>query len=161
MAYRKRFDGWASYGDTVYTSVSPFTVLENATSTLPNNAGTVINSHLPVGTASFYNSGTSKITPTRSGDYNIITVRFNAECSHIDTAMDFGIDIGGSQGVIFKDVKVFPKGNGVTHPFSFVCPGYSLDTFIANGGLVKITAVNGDIDIYDIEYQIARVSSIV
>jgi hypothetical protein len=73
--------------------------------------------------------------------------------------MDFGIDLGGAIGLAFRSTIAFPRGSGVAHPFSFVCPCYSLDTFVANGGKVQIDAFTGDVDIYNIEYQIARVFS--
>lgn len=156
LATKPANTGWANYLDTQYTAINPFTVLDGVTSTLPNNAGTVIDDYLPNGVSQFYNSGTQKITPGAVGDYNVITVRFNAESSTNTAYLEFGIDIGGTQGVIFRDIKVFPKGAGVEHPFAFVCPGFSLDTFLANGGSVKISALNGDVDIYGINYHFAR-----
>jgi len=35
-------------------------------------------------------------------------------------------------------------------------PCYSLDTFVANGGIPKITSIVGITSIYDIEFQISR-----
>jgi hypothetical protein len=151
--------GWVSYRDTAYTSGSPFTIVSGATSYLPNNAGNVIDRYIQTDTASLYDAVNGKITPRNVGDYQIITVRFLATCTNPNTSMDFGVDLGGSIGVAFRDSKQFPKGSGTEHPFSFVCPCYSLDTFIANGGKPQITAFSGDIDIYNIEYQIARVFS--
>jgi hypothetical protein len=151
--------GWASYRDTAYTSGAPFTIAAGATAYLPNNAGTVLDRYIQNDTASLYDSVNGIITPRNVGDYQIVTVRFLATCTNPNTAMDFGIDLGGTIGVAFRDSKPFPKGSGTEHPFSFVCPCYSLDTFIANGGKPQITAVNGGVDIYNIEYQIARVFS--
>ena len=149
--------GWAVYTDTVYTSGSPFTVNTGATDTLPNNAGTIINNQIPTGVTSFYNPATLKITPQNDGDYYVSTIRFKAQTTAPTSGyMDFGIDIGGALGVQFRETKVFAKGAGIEHSFSIVVPMFTAVTFIANGGLVKITAGNGNITIYDITYQIDR-----
>lgn len=154
----KKATGWASYRDTVYTGGSPFTIGNGVTSAIPNNAGTVINNQLPLGVTSFYNSGTGKITPELVGDYYITTIRLKATTTAtLGGHADFGIDIGGSLGVIFKETVIFAKGVGVEHNFAFVCPGYTAATFVANGGIPKLTALGGgDVKIYDIEFQIDR-----
>lgn len=151
--------GWAQYSDTEHTSVDPFDITDGQFVTLPNNAGSKIETYLPAGVTSLYNSTTQRITPNKIGDYNTITVRFKAVASTSTTNLDFGIDIGGAQGVIFGDVKVFPKGAGVEHSFSISCPGFSLATFVANGGAVKLGATGGDIEVYNIEFQIVRIHS--
>lgn len=150
--------GWASYTDTVYTSSSPFTINSGVTSTLPNNAGTVINTQLPSGVSSFYNSATSKFTPSNDGDYYTVTVRFKAQTTAPTAGyLDFGIDIGGALGVQFKETKIFAKGAGIEHNFSIVVPCYTGSTFIANGGLMKLTSGNGNMTVYDINFQFDRV----
>jgi hypothetical protein len=151
--------GWASYRDTAYTSGAPFTITAGTSAYLPNNAGTVLDRYIQTDTPSLYNAGTGLITPRNVGDYQVITVRFLATCTNPNTAMDFGIDLGAPIGVAFRATTPFPRGTGVEHPFSFVCPCYSLDTFVANGGKVQISAFTGDVSIYNIEYQIARVFS--
>jgi hypothetical protein len=151
--------GWASYRDTVYTSGAPFAISSGTSAYLPNNAGTVLDRYIQTDAASLYNATLGTITPRNVGDYQIITVRFLAKCNNPNTSMDFGVDLGGAIGLAFRDTRVFPKGAGVEHAFSFACPCYSLDTFVSNGGKVQVSAVGGSIDVYNIEYQIARVFS--
>lgn len=153
----QKYTGWAQYADTQYSDSTPLVIVDGQTVTLPNNAGSKIEQYLPEGVTAFYDAQTLKITPKAAGDYNIITIRFRASATTSSAHMDFGIDIGGSQGVIFRDVKVFPKGAGVEHSFAFSCPGFSLNTFVTNGGQVKIGVTGGDIEVYGIEFQIARV----
>jgi hypothetical protein len=150
--------GWASYKDTFYTLASPFTILDTVTSAIPNNAGTIINNQLPLGVTSFYDSGTGKITPELVGDYYVTTIRLKASTTAtLGGHADFGIDVGGALGVIFKETVIFAKGANVEHNFAFVCPGYTAATFVANGGIPKLTALGGgDVKIYDIEFQIDR-----
>lgn len=148
--------GWAQYADTDYTSESPFSANDGVEVALPNNAGTGITDFLPTGVAALYDPILQRITPKAIGDYQTITVRFKARASVASSYLDFGIDIGGSQGVIFRETKVFAKGADVEHSFAFVVPGYSLNSFVTNGGQVKVTPGGGDVELYGIEYQIVR-----
>lgn len=147
--------GWAQYLDTEYTLASPFVVADGVTTTLPNNAGNNITDYLPRGEV-LYDPALQKLTPAAIGDYNAITIRFDAGASSTSTYLEFGIDTGNPAGPIFRDIKVFPKGAGVEHPFTFTCLGFSLNNFTNNGGIVKITAVGGDVEIHDINYHFAR-----
>lgn len=49
----------------------------------------------------------------------------------------------------------FPKGVGIEQKISFSHAGYTLDTWEANGGVVKIRT-DGAADVYDISYIITR-----
>lgn len=150
--------GWASYRGTAYTFASPFTILDGVTSAIPNNAGNVINNQLPSGVTSFYDSASGKITPELVGDYYIHTIRLKASTTAVMGGhADFGIDIGGALGIVFKETVIFAKGANIEHNFAFVCPGYAIETFIANGGIPKLTALGGgDVKVYDVEFQINR-----
>jgi hypothetical protein len=117
----------------------------------------VINQYLPLGVASFYDG--TKITPDTIGDYLIVTIRLVASCTKSNGYGVISIDIGGAQGQIFPHLLVFPKGAGTFHPFDIPIPCYTLDTFKANGGAVKLEAQLGDISLASISYQIARVST--
>lgn len=152
--------GWASYKDTSKTSGAPQVITPaGGYAALINNAGITIDTYKPADTAAFYDVATGKMTPTRLGDYRILTVRFSATCTHPDTLMEFGLDIGGSIGIISKDFRIFPKGAGVQHDVTFVSPVYALDTYLANGSIAKLMVLNGDVNIWNVEYQIARVFS--
>lgn len=149
--------GWASYKDTVYNSGSPFSVTEGDTENLLNNAGTIIDTYLPIGVTSLYNELTGHITPENIGDYYVLTVRFKAKNSEATGGYaDIGLDLGGAIGLQFLESIIFIKGAGVEQNFSIAFPFYSLDTFVLNGARVKVNAINGNLQIYDIEYQIAR-----
>ena len=154
----KRHDtmhGWAQYNDDAYTVGSPFSIAEGVTASLPNNAATVLEGFLPLGVSSFYDG--TKIRPDSIGDYYIITIRFVAACSKLSGHTELSIDIGGTQGQIFKSSIIFPKGIGVFDTFNIPLPCFALDTFKANGGIVKLEALLGDLTIYSISYQVARV----
>lgn len=150
--------GWASYQDTAYTSGSPFSLLDGIKTTCPNNSGTVINTYIPTGVTSFYNNGTLKLTPTTIGDGYHFTIRFIAIPSAINMHMSFGIDIGGGTDIFQKTITL-PRGAGVANPVSVDVQGYSLTTFVTNGGFVKLTAFGGNCSIYGVEFQIHRTST--
>ncbi|RYX78561.1 hypothetical protein EON76_05375 [bacterium] len=146
--------GWAQYSDTVYTSGSPLALVADTNTVLPNNAGTVIDTHKPPDVSSFYAGG--KITG-RNGDSLVITIDFVALPTSVNTTyLDVWFDIGGSIGELYRRVISFPKGNGVARPIGFTAMVYTLDTWQANGATVKVRA-NGSAGIYDIRYVIARV----
>lgn len=149
--------GWARYRDTVYTEASPFSIAEGTTAAIPNNAGSIIDLHLPLGVASFYDG--TKIRPDEIGDYCIVTIRFKASSSKLSGYAEVSIDIGGTQGQIFKNEIGFPKGVGTLSSFNVTLPCFMFDTFKANGGIVKVEAISGNLTLCDISYQIARVFS--
>jgi hypothetical protein len=153
----KRLLGWASYQDTIYTSGSPLTLSDGIKTTLQNNSGTVVNSSIPTGVTKLYDNGTNKITPAAIGDGIHLSIRFMAVPSAVNTYLLFGVDIGGSAD-IFQKTEVLPRGAGVANPVSIDVQGYALSVFIANGGLVKLTAVGGNVQIYGVEFQIHRTS---
>jgi hypothetical protein len=150
--------GFAVYTDTEYTEASPFVINEGVTSIIPNDAGTVLNTYLPIGVVNLYDSDTTKITPQNIGDYYITTIRFNAKNSNVSGLFDFFMDLGSvALAQEFKETKVFAKGSNTEQSFTIVVPMYSLNTFVQNGGLPKILSLTGDTSIYNISYQIVRV----
>lgn len=157
-----RHVGWAVYRDTAYTTGSPFTIAAGASAYLPNNAGDNITDYLPdcAQPDGLYDG--TYITPCTTGDYYVFTCRFVARHAlGLQGVFEFGVDIGGAMGVIFKEVETMPKGAGTDHYFSIVVPFYSLDTFVANGGRVQITHnTGGTLSIHSIEYQISLVNPI-
>ena len=155
----KKLTGWASYTDSIYTDVSPLSIANGVTATVNNNAATVINTYIPFGVTSFWNSATAKITPINAGDGYTFCLRCKIKPSAADTYLDFGIDVGGAVGVLFKQTLVLPKGAGIEHDINIECTGYSLATFVANGGIMKITAHGGTLSIYNIELQVHRYHS--
>jgi hypothetical protein len=150
--------GFAIYTDTQYTEASPFVINQGVTSIIPNNAGTVLNTYLPIGVINLYNSTTKKITPQNIGDYYITTIRFNAKNSNASGVFDFFMDLGTvALAQQFKETKVFAKGANSEQSFSIVAPMFSLNNFVPNGGLPKILSLTGNTSLYNISYQIVRI----
>lgn len=148
--------GWATYADGIYDFETPLTISSGVTDTLPNNAANIINSQIPLGVTSFYNSGTTKITPELNGDSYLINVRFKARSNNASGLLDVLLDIGGSMNVIDAETVSLRKGTDVEQQVNVIFDIYSGSTFVANGGLIKVNSIIGDTEIYDIQYKITR-----
>lgn len=149
--------GWAVYRDNQYTVTSPLIISASTVTHLPNNSGTVINNKLPNGVLKLYDNLSGKLKPANIGDYYIFTVRFKSNASVNGSYLDFGVDTLAPTGFIFRQSVSYIKGAGLENAFTFTCPGFVSTNFFNNGGKIMITPNNGNVEIYDIEYQIARV----
>ena len=145
--------GWAQYDDTQYTSGSPFSILADTDTVLPNNKGGVIESQMPTDITTMYD-GT--VITGRNGDGILITVDCFVVPTNVGTtSIDLWFDIGGSVGELYRRVITFPKGTGEVRPINFTVSGYTLGTWETNGAKVYVNA-NGPADIYGIRYVITR-----
>lgn len=147
------YTGWAQYADTEFTPASPFSILADVDTILPNNAGSVIDAYKPTDITAFYDAG--KITG-RAGDGILITVDCNATpTSASATYLEIWFDIGGAVGELYRRIVTFPKGNGVLRPINFTVAGYTLDTWEANGAITHVRS-DGPVDISNIRYVVTR-----
>lgn len=149
------YTGWADYSDDLYTSASPFILTANNKVTLPNNANTTVDSQKPIDITTFYDATTSTITG-RNGDGININIEFKARPNTATaTKLTVSIDIGGAVGEIYTRDFILSKGNDVEHYYLSSFNAYTLNTWEANGGTVKIVS-DASADIYDIRYVITR-----
>ena len=151
--------GWGDYVDTQYTSASPFSVLGDTITNLPNNRGSIIETQKPYDVDTFYDGSVIK---GREGDGILVTIDFIAKPTNANTTfVEVWLDITGGVGTpvkfanLYKRIISFPKGNGVQRPINFTFGGYTLATWEANGGIVKVLG-NGTFDLYDVRYVITR-----
>lgn len=149
--------GWARYQDDTYTTGSPFSVVDGTTVTLPNNAQTTILSQMPYDLDSMFSISDTTILG-KSGDAYAITVEFKVRPNGVgaNPRMIISFDIGGAIGEIFTREQTLVKGNGVEHYHVSTTAVYTLDTWESNGAKVKVSAVNEDLEIYDIRFMIFR-----
>lgn len=148
-----RLTGWGAYNDTTYTSGSPFSILADTDTVLPNNNGSTITSQVPSDITTFYDGS---VITGRNGDGLLITIDMVAQPTEVSTtSLELWFDIGGAVGELYRRIVTFPKGNGVDRPINFTTNVYTLDTWEANGATVYVNA-NGTCDIFDIRYVIAR-----
>lgn len=148
------YSGWADYVDGTYTSAAPFSV--NTTQvTLPNDAATVRDTQKPIDVTTFYDVTTQTITG-RDGDGINIVIEFKIRpTTSSDTRVTLLIDIGAPVGEIYKRDFVINKGLNIEHYYLSSFNAYTLNTWEANGGTIKIDATH-EVEIYDIRYVITR-----
>lgn len=141
--------GWGAYVNTAGTQ----TLTAATKVSLTNNAGTTIVTQHPVDVAALYSAG--KITG-REGDGIGITIELTfTPSSALASNLYLAIDIGGSVGEIYPRDFAILKGSGVAHKISYVTMAYTLDTWEANGGTVKIES-DGPGDVTGVRYVIHR-----
>lgn len=143
--------GWADYVDTEYTTGSPFVLTSGQKATLPMNGGTIRDLYLPGEIDSLFNRADTAIIG-REGDAIAINIEFQVRptSAATDIRVKTTIDIGGAVGEIYPREQSLTKGNGVEHFYLTTTGAYTLDTWEANGGKIKVEAINGPVEIYNI-----------
>lgn len=146
--------GWADYTDTTYTTGSPFSVAAMTDTVIPNGAGTKREQELPLDKTELWNVAGQYI-PGFPGDSYIILCEFKIRRASGTADFSFTnfIDIGGSAPDLYSSKRTV---NGTEDsPIFYAPPAYSLDTWEANGGQVKINC-SVACEIYDIRHVIHR-----
>ena len=144
------FTGWEQVKDTVYTSGSPLIINTGVVGKILNNGGTIVNTQIPSDVTTFWNTTTNKIKAFNNGDAYTLSLRFKASMNIANGIADIDINIGGSLNQISSETILFSKGSGVVQNFDIDLSYFTGTTFIANGGTIEVTPVNGNISIYDI-----------
>lgn len=151
--------GWVRWDDDQYTSVSKFTIAQDATETLPNN-GATITSYLNTPT-DLYNPSTKRVYGIKENDMYVATIVFNASAANANST--YGeLKLEGGNGTPYERLAAtinFPKGNDVEHPFHFMFQYYVDADFMTNGNFWTITATGGAIQVWDIIMFIQRTQS--
>jgi len=160
LSYYSLKDGWAHYIDTAYaTAADSFYVAQGSTLTLPIKAdmtATLATNYLPNGVDSLFSQHDSTILGITTGASYTVRVTFKAKNSNNTGYATIALDIGtgGTPNITTAESLVFPKGAGVETQESKTILLYSLDTFVANGCKIKVTADTGNLEIYDIRLLI-------
>ena len=142
--------GWGAYNHTGSTQA----LTASTKATLVNNAGSKIESQKPSDIDTFYDGS---VITGRNGDG--ISVRLELTFTPDDgTASYFwvAVDIGsGSPIEIYPSRFEITGGALVAHQISYSFPGYTLSTWEANGGAVKVLS-DGPGVVSDVVYVIHR-----
>lgn len=135
--------GWASYIDTQYTNLSPFTLLANTDTKVPNNAGTKVETQKPIHVTTYWDEVTQKITG-RNGDGLDIMLYWVGIPSAQNAELDVWIDIGGAVGELYRQTFLF-RGTNQKGILYSLPSAYTLNTWEANGGDIYMrSSVNMD-----------------
>lgn len=124
--------GWAAYTD----GGSGQSLAASTKVALVNDAATVIESQKPTDVDTFYDGS---VITGRNGDG--LSVRVEFTFTPDDGTASFvwmAVDIGGSVGEIYPSRFEVTGGASVPHQISYSFPGYTLNTWEANGGTVKV-----------------------
>lgn len=150
--------GWAQYGDTEYEELSSFVVNAGDNLPLPNNAGLVLSSQIPVATDPLYSGVSGKITPDKEGDAYLLRIGFKRFTTSNTGYGEITLDIGQATPILTIPVN-FPRGSGSNNTSSFVVTEliFSGSDFVTNGGQLFYESVRGNTSIYDIRYLISRI----
>jgi hypothetical protein len=149
------YTGWADYSDTQFTSAAPGGVAANTIYYLPNNAGRSNESQKPIDISTFYDPSTGKILG-RDGDGLNVTIEFRLRpITNNDTRVTLGVDIGGTIGEIYTRDFALTRGQNQEHYYLSSFNAYTLGTWAANGGRVRIRATQA-VQVYDIRYVLTR-----
>lgn len=129
--------GWASYVDGDYSSGTPQVISGSRTILeLDATTGSALETDLPRGYSSLWDSVNDKFTPNAEGDAYDVRVNFIFDrTAGGDDSIDLQLDIGGSQGIIWEQSIARLKG---TQRHSVSVPFFCGSTFLANGGTFYI-----------------------
>lgn len=151
--------GHGFYSSSTGTQAVPITITQGAKQTL--NFDTVIyEDYLPSGAATLFSGG--RFTPQSVGDTYKIGVRFYAGASIGSGGLSVSIDISatgdGSNVVGQKAVRML-RGSNSPDYYTIDLNVFTRDVFLANGGLISIEAVDGNISIYDATLFIVKTTA--
>lgn len=151
--------GWALYADNAFTSGSPLSISAGDTITLPCNALlSEIETYLPPGVDSLWNSADSTIIGQVLGDSYTVTVDFKSANGTANGEATVGFDVSGTAvpNWIASNEISFPKGTATTHTFSLTNAVYALSDFISNGAKIRVASNAGTTTIWDIQITVRR-----
>ncbi len=144
--------GGVHYIDGTYTELSPLSITEGTTAQLTCDNNTIINNNMPTDFVNgMFDSVANKLLAVNEKDWFDLEIRFRAKNSENDGYFEIAIDIDGVVGELSGVTESFTRLSGTEERFKPSFQYYSGSVFISNGGKINITAVKGDLSIYNIE----------
>ena len=150
--------GWVEYKDLTNTSSNKQSLTAGQDNTLTIDGASTIKTYKPADMSTSELWASNKITPLMLGDSYQVRVDFNASIDNPAGYFDFGIYIDGAIGYAVQDTYTFPKGANTAHRYSLNFLIYCLDTFLANGGQLRINPSHTML-IWDKRIILSRLSS--
>lgn len=149
------FTGHGYFVDTQHSVESPQIIPQDGFIVLDNNAGQVVNTWS--NELELFSEG--RIRPSKVGDSFDITISLMASSSSPNGSFEFGIDVGGAIGVIFRDTRRTSQTQNVYNPYSITLTGYMAETFLANGGQVVVRSNTGTLSVYNTAFFIRLITT--
>ena len=149
--------GWVRYQDSQYTSGSPLSLSDETPVTLTNNGNTKTKSDP---TQEYYDTATQKLIASNLNDVYIITIEFKSATPNTQNChLDLWFENGGSLLENLNVSLAYYKGNATTQTFHNVFQYYIDQSFINNGGNIKIQSHGNSATVWDIQYFIQKTQS--
>lgn len=155
--FTNKVTGGAQYKDSALTSGAPLVVTQGSRAIITNNSNSVIDVNVPVDFTSGMIDSSGKLLAVNPKDYFSTEIRFKAKSSVISGIMGIQIDIGGSLNVIREAHVNLHKTANTESTFALVMNYFSGSTFVSNGGTIYLSAISGNISMYDVEVIPMRV----
>lgn len=155
----KGITGHGYYTSTTGTVAVPIvTAAGNKTSL---NFDTVLfEDYLPFGVDTFFTGG--RMTPQSKGDTYSCRIGFFASASLNSGAFALELDIsaaGDSSNVIAKKPVRMIRGSNQFEFYTVDLDMFARDDFLANGGLIKLEAVDGNISIHSLTLLVTKTTA--
>lgn len=153
----KNLLGWASYKDSQYTSSAKFSIGVSTTVVIPNDAVTKIETSLPQGFSSLYNSITQKIGLTNANSLYGIRIRF--KLTNSGGATDFiniTLDKSTTDTPYSEDKLI--RADAAPQVMEISTFIYGDSTIATNGLTVRLKSGTQTVQIYDVEFIISKLT---
>lgn len=152
-----RASGWASYKDSVYIDTNPLVIPATTQVVLPNNGLTVL-SNFPTGVITFYNNVSQKmVLADQVGSY---TIRVRFKVKPVTTSTQEFINISYSKETtevpFSQDIPL--RGDNQVQDVNVSTEIYGDASIVANGISARIRTSTSEIQIYNVEFVIVKVS---
>lgn len=150
--------GYVKISDSQYTSSSKLTIVSSTDTTITNNANSVNVTDTPVGVtaAMLWDETTNRLQVPEEGSSWTLRVNFQAEPEFNGREFNLKVDLGAG-GVVALESDRHTSGAGNAQTMSFTLDYYQDTAFDTNKGEL-ILSVDGNVDIYDIEFEFWRKS---
>lgn len=155
----KGVTGHGYYSSTTGTVGTPIvTAAGNKTSLNFDNA--VFEDYLPYGATTLFTGG--RVSPQAVGDTYSCRISFFASSTVSNGAFSLEMDISaagdGSDVIAKKPVRMI-RGSNQFELYTVDLDMFSRDTFLANGGLIKLEAVDGNISIHTLNLLVTKTTA--
>lgn len=148
--------GYGFYSNTTFTTGNRLTIPQGNSSPLDFN-NVIRETKLPLGVDTFFENGKLQAVEV-DGTYSV-RVGFWASPSINNGAFGVDIDIsaaGDGSNIVAQDVRRMVRGNNTPQFYTIPLPIFTAETFVANKGVISFEAIDGDIDIYDLQLLVIK-----
>jgi hypothetical protein len=150
--------GWSRYDDSTYDEDNKLALSNGVEVVLPNDGGAVYRSHSGV---DYYDSENGKILADNVNDVYLFTCVFEASASNANSTY-LHLNLESTGATPYDRIKMdilFPKGNDVGHHNHHMFQYYADSSFVSSGSSLKITAIGGSANVWNIIYFIQKTQS--